>query len=384
MSYKTVKISKNKAMVIEFTGISSMVLTLVKSVSGVTMLSEEFDISLISDNSKKLYDKWQKRFEELILRETPNFNDTHLKQLLNLKYPDSGYSVLNGNRYELEPKLCASSDKDVFAWFYGIAKADKNLPSNCLASKYAQYTVSVFDRCNNGSFIASSVTLNKLYEKCGAFLQYFRPRYDTDYVKSMATKGTEGKITIEDVRGNQVSPFACRLYYDLLDLKNFFDEIGIGDATRTDFEDVSGFDLLDSAYLFPEYDLSGFEPDGYTDEYRYTDTTSSASDFIDYVYNLSYKASLNYLSRVSGTDNIDFAMFYNFNILDNGDYYLPIGDDEILKKWSEDLDKHAFYPLALKVVVVESGNSRKRMDTYLIDDKEVNHVDMVIKGKINR
>ena len=293
-------------------GISKMLAMVLNSLQDYATSEKSGRYTVMTGNSEReceLYDKWCKIYEECILNEDPF----------------------------IDPKLAKK-----------------------LAQENARYVLSVFTRSTSMGYSTSLRQWNYIYDWCQKYLNQYMQRYYKAYVDSMS--GGDSKVTIV-YKGTDipVSYFEEQLYFDLLKLSNFiYETMYVEDMRDTKdrcFEFLSQYSGVEN-HPMRKYDLSCFEPDGYTGEYLYDENTHSSDDYIGLVYNVSYTASFVQIAQAQRHRTLKYFMFSNFRV--NGkEFFIPeiIRDSEYESEWIEDLKSvEDLVPQGMLVCVIETGH----------------------------
>lgn len=293
-------------------GISKMLAMVLNSLQDYATSEKSGRYTVMTGNSEReceLYDKWCKIYEECILNEDPF----------------------------IDPKLAKK-----------------------LAQENARYVLSVFTRSTSMGYSTSLRQWNYIYDWCQKYLNQYMPRYDKDYVDAMA--GGDSKVTIV-YKGTDtpVSYFEEQLYFDLLKLSNFiYETMYVEDMRDTKdrcFEFLSQYSGVEN-HPMHKYDLSCFEPDGYTGEYLYDENTHSSDDYIGLVYNVSYTASFVQIAQAQRHRTLKYFMFSNFRV-DGKDFFIPeiIRGSAYESEWIKDLKSvEDLVPQGMLVCVIETGH----------------------------
>ena len=347
-------------------GISKMMAIVLNSLQDYATSEKSGRYTIMTGNSEReceLYDKWCKIYQDVILKEEPDIDDAWLQSMLDKKYPDNGYKVVNCKRMEVEPKLCVTDDRESFNWFYNDLMNNNNRPSRKKAQENARYVLSVFTRSTTMGYSTSLRQWNYIYDWCQKYLSQFMPRYDKEYVNAMTNNG--GKVTIV-YKGTDtpVTYFEEQLYYDMLKLSNFiFENLYVEELRDTKnryFEFlVNGSGEKDHPMRY--YNISAFEPDGYTNTFDYTEKTHSEDDIIDTVYQVAYPASFVHIAQAERHRTLQYFMYFN-PCSKVFDWFVPpiIRGTEYEGQWLEDLELvKDIIPQATQVMIVETGHISK-------------------------
>lgn len=344
---------------VRFKDVSKMLMIVLRSIQEYTAsqsFCEFINEDYVSGRELSLYRKWEKIFNERILELEPTFNDSMMLGMIEKRYPSSGLSVVGGRMVELEPKFDDITLAEIKDWFNTDIVEDKNLPSKLIARENAGYVLSVFNRNVVFEYTASIRQWNYIHDWCIDYCDRYYPNTDSEYAKVLA--GKRGTVKIMSKKsGVEVSFFETRLYYDLLALANSIRDI----MYISEFRDVRGcgFSFLASLLGVPicKYDVSCFEPNGYTGEFDYMSDAHSHQDSFGLVYNTSYTASFMHILNAERYKNLKYYMLFN-PAVEHLDFFIPpmlIGTD-YADDWVTDLSSIAdIIPQATKVAIIEIG-----------------------------
>lgn len=309
-----------------------------------------------SDKEVELYNKWKDIFRLRLLEINPSMDDIMLMKLM-AKAGHDDVIVTNG---KLDNNSMADYD-DEHKRVLTECKKNISLPSVKLAQENARYILSVFTRNTTMGYSTSLRQWNYIYDWCQKYINQYMPRYDDEYVKSMASNGKEGKITIV-YKGTdtEVTFFERELYFDFLKLSNFiFDTMYIPELRDTKdrhFSFLVGLSGQKDDEMIG-YDLSCFEPNGYTGEYEYNETTHSSDDSLGMSYNVAYTASFVHIAQAERHRTLKYFMYFNPRH-NNSEYFIPpmLRGTHYEDEWLKDLKSiEDIVPQATKVCIVETG-----------------------------
>lgn len=346
-------------------GSSKMLAIVLNSLQDYATSEKSGRYTVMTGNSERetvLYDKWKEIFHNRILELYPTYDDEMLLKKFEKKYPESGYTVRCGKLMELDANLDVRTDIEANNYFRDVIKVDTTLPSWKMAQENARYVLSVFTYSTTFGYSTSLRQWNYIYDWCQRYINQYTPQYDMDYVKWEQTNGKEGKcILLSKSTGIEASYFETRLYFDLLMLSNFiYDNLYVEelrDNKNRCFEFLTSLSGVED-HPMKGYDLSCYEPDGYTDDFNYTPDTRSSDDYFGLVYNTSYTASFVHIAQAERHRTLKYFMFFNPNF-EHPEFFIPpmlLGTDYV-DEWLSDLDSvKDLVPQAIKVCIVETGH----------------------------
>lgn len=343
-------------------GISKMMAIVLNSLQDYATSEKSGRYTIMTGNSErecKLYDKWCKIYQDAILNEEPDIDDAWLTSLFNKKYENNPFRIKNGILYENDGE---TSDKEAQLYLLTLL-TNNNRPSRKKAQENARYVLSIFTRSTTMGYSTSLRQWNYIYDWCQKYLSQFMPRYDKEYVNAMVNNG--GNVTIV-YKGTDtpVTYFEEQLYYDMLKLSNFIFETMYVDELRDTknryFEFlVNGSGEKDHPMRY--YNISAFEPDGYTNTFDYTESTHSEDDIIDTMYQVAYPASFVHIAQAERHRTLQYFMYFN-PCSKVFDWFVPpiIRGTEYESQWIEDLESvKDIIPQATQVMIVETGHISK-------------------------
>lgn len=345
-------------------GVSKMLAIVLNSLQDYATSEKSGRYTIMTGNSERecaLYNKWKEIYEKRILELHPDINDRALYEKFNKRYPNSGYVVNFGKLVGLDPKLDSKTLDEASRYFYDELVNDVNLPSKKTAQENARYVLSVFTYSTTFGYSTSIRQWNYIYDWCMKYCDQYYPNTDDEYAKVLA--GGEATVKIMSRKtGTKASFFETRLYYDLLNLANYISDTmyipELRDNKHRCFEFLTGYSGVED-HPMTKYDVSCFEPDGYTGEYEYTCDTHSSDDKLDLTYNIAYPASFVHIAQAERHRTLKYFMLCNFSNTDNLDFFIPpmlIGT-KYADEWIKDLQSVAdIIPQATKIIVVETGH----------------------------
>ena len=321
--------------------------------------------TIMTGNSERetvLYEKWKNIFHNRIVELYPNYDDEMLLKKFEKKYPESGYTVRCGKLMELEANLKVGTDIEANKYFRDVIKTDITLPSWKMAQENARYVLSVFTYSTTFGYSTSLRQWNYIYDWCQKYISRYTPRYDADYVKWEESDGKDGKFVLLDKStDSEASYFETRLYFDFMKLSNFiFDNLYVEelrDNKNRCFEFLTQLSGVED-HPMKGYDLSCYEPDGYTGDYVYSPDTRSLDDYFGLVYNTSYTASFVHIAQAERHRTLKYFMFFNPNLSEH-EFFVPpmLLGTSYADEWLADLESvKDLIPQATKVCIVETGH----------------------------
>lgn len=344
-----------------FEGVSKMLALVLNSLQDYATSERPYKYTELqcSERERTLYEKWQKIFESRVLELEPTFNDNAMLGLLEKKVPSSGLSVVGGRLVELESKFNDKDIAEIHEWFDTNVVDSPNLPSKKVAMENARYVLSVFNNSTTFGYSTSVRQWNYIYDWCIKYCDQYYPNPDMEYVKVMA--GGEGSVKIMRKQGGvEASFFETCLYYDLLELSNkIWDTLYMSELRDNKDRSFSFLTSLsgDTDCPLAKYDMSCFEPNGYTGEFDYLSDTYSHMDSLGLAYSISYTASFVQIGRAERYRAIKYYTVFNPNAKQL-DFFLPpmlVGTD-YADEWLSDLSSISdIIPQATKVAVIEIG-----------------------------
>lgn len=331
-----------------FEGVSKMLAIVLNSLQDYATSEKSGRYTIMTGNTEQettLYNKWKKIFHDRILELYPDYDDAMLLQRYEKKYPDSGKTVTCGKLLGLELRLDEDTDKESSDWFRETLKESETLPSWKMAQENARYILSVFTRSTTFGYSTSLRQWNYIYDWCLKYLDQYTVEGDELYNSA----------------GIRASYFEKQLYLDLIKLSNFIYGNLYVDELRDNkdrcFEFLTQLSGV-ADHPMVGYDLSCYEPDGYTGDYRYTGDTRSSDDYFGLTYSTSYTASFVQIAQAERHRTLKYFMFFNPSSKKQ-EYFIPpmiIGTD-LADEWLKDLDSvKDLVPQATKVAIVETGH----------------------------
>ena len=346
-------------------GSSKMLAIILNSLQDYATSEKSGRYTIMTGNSERetvLYDKWKEIYHNRILELYPTYDDEMLLKKFESKYPRSGYTVIRGRLKELEAVLEASKDKEANDYYRDVLKNDKTLPSWKMAQENARYVLSVFTYSTTFGYSTSLRQWNYIYDWCQKYLTQYVPKHDEDFLKWYNSGGKEGKCTILSKKTNtEASYFETRLYFDFLKLSNFiYDNLYVKELRDNKdrcFEFLTQLSGVED-HAMKGYDLSCYEPDGYTGDYNYEAETRSKDDYYGLVYNTSYTASFVQIAQAERHRTLKYFMFFNPNS-NKQEFFVPpmLIDTDYVDEWLQDLESvKDLVPQATKVCIIETGH----------------------------
>lgn len=342
-------------------GVSKMMAIILNSLQDYATSEKSGRYTIMTGNSEKeceLYEKWCKIYQDVILKEEETIDDEWLRNMFEKKYPDSGYIIACGRCTEVEPKLPAKEDWEAVNYFRELLN-NNNRPSRKKAQENARYVLSVFTRSTTMGYSTSLRQWNYIYDWCQKYLSQFMPRLDESYANALA--GENDAVTIV-YKGTDkpVTYFERELYFDMLKLSNFiYDTMyieNLRDTKNRHFQFLVGLSGEENHEMLG-YDLSSFEPDGYTGKYECNDESWSRHDILDTMYMVSYPASFVHIAQTERHRTLKYFMYFNPHCK-NFNFFIPpiIRGTGYEVEWLLDLSSvKEFYPQAIMPCIVETG-----------------------------
>ena len=315
-----------------------------------------------SEREKYLYNKWLDIFHIRVLELYPTYDDKILLSKLEKEYPNSGCQIIGGKLITSKSNLSSHEVNRIREYLRNIIDTDMTLPSWKIAQENARYILSVFTPATTMGYTTSLSQWNYIYDWCQKYLSRYTLKYDKDFLEWVCTNGKDGKcIILNKATNTEASYFETRLYFDFLNLSNFiYDNLYIEelrDNKNRCFEFLTQLSGVED-HPMKGYDLSCYEPDGYTGEYTYHEDTYSPDDYFGLVYNTSYTASFVQIAQAERHRTLKYFMFFNPSAK-NQEYYIPpmIRNTPYAEGWIENLKSiEDLVPQATKVCIVETGH----------------------------
>lgn len=222
--------------------------------------------------------------------------------------------------------------------------------------------MSVFTYSTTFGYSTSLRQWNYIYDWCQKYINQYTPQYGMDYIKWEKSDGKEGKfVLLSKSTGIEASYFETRLYFDFLTLSNFiYDNLYVEELRDNKdrcFEFLTQLSGVED-HAMKGYDLSCYEPDGYTGDYEYEAETRSKDDYYGLVYNTSYTASFVQIAQAERHRTLKYFMFFNPSS-SKQEFFVPpmLIDTDYVDEWLQDLESvKELVPQAIKVCIIETGH----------------------------
>lgn len=344
-------IADHVKITVEFEGISKMLAIVLNSLQDYATSEKSGRYTSMRGSSEQecqLYDKWCSIFQKLVLEKYAWYDDEFLANKYKRLVRHDDFIIKDGKLYD---RRSVSIKNDLFNSL--LESAD--LPSKKIAQENARYMLSVFTRSTVMTYTTSLRQWNYIYDWCQKYMSQFTRDKEADEFDS-----DEVALISKDLN-MEASYFDKELYKDISFLSDFiYDTLYVPDLR--DNKDRCFEFLTQSSGVFNHpmmgYDLSCYEPDGYSNEFTYTDDTRSVDDYYGLVYSTSYSASFVQIAQAERHRTLKYYMFFN-PYCEVRDFFVPkiLRGTSYEAEWLSDLDSvKDLIPQAVKVCIVETGH----------------------------
>jgi thymidylate synthase ThyX len=329
-----------------FEGISKMLAIILNSLQDYATSEKSGRYTVMTGNSERetqLYDKWLKLFKKRIIELEPNIDDEMLtKQMAKKGHDDviiENGQLANGNM---------SDDDEVHkSVLFDLKHTLTTLPSTKMAQENASYVLSVFTYSTTMGYSTSLRQWNYIYDWCIKYMN----QYDVVDENKVVYKSSNSQVTY----------FEEKLYFDFSALSNFIHENlyieELRDTKDRCFEFLTNYSGNNN-HPMALYNFSEFEPNGYTNEFDYTEDATSPDDKLDLTYNVAYTASFVHIAQAERHRTLKYFMVENFSSK-LSDFFVPpmIKNTDLESEWLQDLKSvEDLIPQARKIGIVETGH----------------------------